>query len=89
MEDNHKGLSNRAPMKTDQRVVLLSPGIDSWKGKQYAHNPPLAGELPANNIGLCPDGSEAPDRQFHGPRYGTNKTRRPVTKTGGVKELGP
>ncbi len=89
MEDNHKGLTNRAPMKTDQRVVLLSPALDSWKGKQFAHNPAFAGEVPANNLGLCPEHDEVSDTEFHGRRYGTDRTRRSVEKTGGVKKLGP
>ena len=86
MEDNDKGLKNRAPMKTDQRIVTLSPILDSWKGKQFAHNPAFAGEVPANNIGLVPEHDEVPDRQFH-QRFSSGKTRLRVGKTGGVKEL--
>lgn len=65
MQDDEKGLVNHPPFKTDQRVVTLSPILDSWKGKQFAHNPAFAGELPANNIGLVPDGvGEIPDKEF-------------------------
>ena len=86
MEDHYDGLTNRAPMKKDQRVVLLSPSIDSWKGKQFGHTPMLAGEVPANNIGLCPEHDEVPDETFREfPE--SNKSRRGIRKTGGVKEL--
>jgi len=87
VEDNSKGLHNRAPMKTDQRVVLLSPSIDSWKGRQFGHMPALAGEVPANNIGLVPEHNEVPARTFRDFPEG-RKSRYGVGKTGGVKELG-
>jgi len=64
MEDNRHGLKNRAPFKTDQRFVTLSPIIDSYDGMQYAHNPAFAGDIPADNIGLCPEHEEVPDATF-------------------------
>ena len=90
MQDNDKGLKNRAPLKTDERIVMLSPALDSWKGKQYAHMPALAGEVPANNIGLAPQHEEVFDRQFHG-RFSSDRTRRRVGKSesGNSKTLGP
>ena len=66
MQDDFKGLVNRAPFKTDQRFVTLSPTIDSWKGKQYAHNPAFAGETPTDNLDFLPGGTEgATDEEFH------------------------
>lgn len=64
MQDNHQGDEKVVPFKTDRRFVTLSPIIDSWKGKQFEHNPAFAGEEPANNIGLLPDSGEVPDKQF-------------------------
>lgn len=65
MKDDPKGLENRAPFETDERVVTLSPIIDSWKGKQYAHNPAFAGDVPADNLNLLNGAGEIPDKQFH------------------------
>jgi hypothetical protein len=65
MEDNQHGLKNRAPMKTDQRVVLLSPQNESYNGPQYDHNPVRAGEVPGDPAGFFPDGTdEVPDKTF-------------------------
>ena len=65
MEDNQHGLKNRAPMKTDQRVVLLSPQNESYDGPQYDHNPVTAGKVPKDPAGYFPKGTdEVPDEQF-------------------------
>jgi len=66
MEDNQHGLRNRAPMKTDQRVVLLAPQNESYAGPQYDHNPVSAGGVPADPLGYFPEGSTVPDREFQG-----------------------
>jgi hypothetical protein len=64
MEDNDRGLKNRAPFMTGRRFVTLSPVIDSYSGMQFDNNPALAGDLPANHAGFAPDGEEVPDSEF-------------------------
>jgi hypothetical protein len=65
VEDNRKGLKNRAPMSTSQRVVMLGPGNESYDGPQYAYSPPTSGEVPRDNLGFFPQGTEeVPDKAF-------------------------
>lgn len=65
MEDNRKGLKNKAPMMTSERVVVLSPGNESYDGPQYAYSPATSGEVPKDNIGFFPKGTEeVPDNEF-------------------------
>jgi hypothetical protein len=64
MEDNQHGLKDRAPMKTDQRVVLLSPSNESYDGPQYDHNPVSAGGVPRDPVGYFPEGTEVSDSTF-------------------------
>lgn len=64
MFDNQSGsLKNRAPMKTDQRFVLLSPSNESYAGPQYDSNPVSAGEVPPDPLGYN-TGGETPDSEF-------------------------
>jgi hypothetical protein len=66
MQDNEHGLRNRAPMKEDQRVVLLSPQNESYAGPQYDHNPVTAGGVPEDPLGYFPEGTTVPDSEFYG-----------------------
>jgi hypothetical protein len=65
MEDNRRGLRNRSPFQTNQRVVTLSPILESYDGPQYENSPAFAGEVPADNLGFFPEGTaEVPDSEF-------------------------
>ena len=65
MEDTRTRQKNKAPMKTDQRVVVLSPINESYHGPQYDYSPPTRGDVPKDNLGFFPDGtSEVPDEEF-------------------------
>lgn len=65
MEDTRKGLKNRAPMSTSQRVVMLSPGNESYDGPQYQWCPAAEGDVPSDNLGFFPQGTEeVPDKTF-------------------------
>jgi hypothetical protein len=64
VEDNEHGLKNRAPMKEDQRFVLLAPQNESYSGPQYDHNPVSAGEVPADPLGYFSQGTEVSDKVF-------------------------
>ena len=66
MQDNDKGLRNKAPMAPSQRVVTLSPILEAMHGPQYDYNDALAGEVPKDNLGFFPQGtSEVDDEVFH------------------------
>lgn len=65
MQDNRKGLKNRAPFEESERFALLSPQNESYDGPQYAHNPVSAGEVPSDPAGYFPEGhNEVPDSKF-------------------------
>ena len=65
MEDTIHGDKNIAPMKEDQRVVVLSPTNESYQGPQYDHNPVTAGGVPSDPLGFFPEGTEeVPDSEF-------------------------
>lgn len=65
MEDTRSGLKNKAPMKTDQRVVMLTPCNESYDGPQYGETPASAGGVPKDNLGFFPKGTdEVPDSEF-------------------------
>lgn len=66
MEDTRQGLKNEAPMKTDQRVVMLTPCNESYDGPQYAYSPATSGEVPKDNLGIFSMGgtAEVPDPEF-------------------------
>jgi hypothetical protein len=67
MEDDAKGLKNKAPFAPDHRFALLSPTIESVHGPQTRFNPPLAGEVPADPHGFFSQGGteEVPTNEFH------------------------
>jgi hypothetical protein len=66
VEDNRQGDKNIAPMKTDQRFVLLAPQNESYQGPQYDHNPVSAGDVPPDPLDFFPEGTEeVPDSEFH------------------------
>jgi hypothetical protein len=66
VEDTIHGDKNIAPMKEDQRVVVLSPINESYQGPQYDHNAVSAGEVPSDPLGYFSRGTEeVPDEAFH------------------------
>jgi hypothetical protein len=75
VEDTIHGDKNIAPMKEDQRVVVLSPSNESYQGPQYNHNPVSAGGIPEDPLGYFPEGTaEVPDEEFHAWPEDGNRT---------------
>jgi hypothetical protein len=53
-------------MKTDQRVVMLTPCNESYDGPQYSGTPAEAGDVPKDNLGIFSMGgtAEVSDSEF-------------------------